>query len=233
MEGPLVSVVIAVRNGERFLATAIESVLAQTYHPLEFIVVDGQSSDGTALIAQSFAQVSYILESGSPTVGHGRNLGIDRARGEFISFNSHDDLWLPDKLATQVDYLLQHREVQYTITRLKFFLEPGCFPPSGFRPDWLTGDHPGRIPETMLARRSVFDRIGRFDPNLIVAEDVDWFSRASDQNISMAVIPQVLLHKRLHDSNLSLNPQAGQRDLLMALRQSVARKKGRHAESNS
>lgn len=224
MNRPLVSVVLAVKNGERFLGQAIESVLAQDYRPIELIVVDGQSVDDTARIANSFNQVRYIYENGVPGVSHGRNLGIDAAQGEFIAFNSHDDLWVPNKLTVQVKHLLEHPEIQYSITRLRFFLERGCRMPTGFRRELFVGDHVGRIPETMLARKGLFDVIGQFDPSLRLSEDVDWFARAEDHDVPMAIIQQVSVHKRVHDTNMSLNASPGYRDLLRALRRSIGRK---------
>ena len=97
MANPLVTVIIIVRNGERFLEQAIQSVLAQTYNPLELIVVDGRSQDRTAQIAQSFAEVRYVQQI-NKGVSDAYNLGIAEATGELIAFLSHDDLWTSDKL---------------------------------------------------------------------------------------------------------------------------------------
>jgi len=81
MARPLVSVILPVKNGERFLAQAINSVLDQDYHPLEIVVVDGQSTDGSAAIAQSFDLVRYVCQQGELGLGRARNLGIEAARG--------------------------------------------------------------------------------------------------------------------------------------------------------
>ena len=133
MARPLVSVILPVKNGERFLAQAINSVLEQDYRPLEIVVVDGQSTDASAAIAQSFELVRYVFQQGELGLGRARNLGIEAARGELIAFINSDDLWAPHKLSVQVDYLARHPEVQFTITRASFFLEPGCDIPPGFR----------------------------------------------------------------------------------------------------
>jgi glycosyltransferase involved in cell wall biosynthesis len=134
MANPLVSVIVAVKNGERFLASAINSVLLeQDYRPIEMIVVDGQSTDRTAQIAQSFAQVRYIHQV-NKGVFDAYNVGIDAAKGELVAFLSRDDLWTPDKLSVQVSYLMDHPKIQYTIAKAKFFLEPGHSPPSGLWP---------------------------------------------------------------------------------------------------
>ena len=79
MTGPLVSVIIAVKNGERYLTSAIKSVLNQDYHPVEIIVVDGQSEDRTAQIAKSFGQVRYILQV-NKGISDGYNVGINVAK---------------------------------------------------------------------------------------------------------------------------------------------------------
>jgi glycosyltransferase involved in cell wall biosynthesis len=231
MGNPLVSVIIAVKNGERFLASALNSVLEQDYRPIEMIVVDGQSTDKTAQIAQSFAQVRYIQQV-NKGVSDAYNVGIDAAKGELVAFLSHDDLWTPDKLSVQVNYLIDHPKVQYTIAKVKFFLEPGHSPPSGFRKELLENDHIGRIMETLVVRKSLFDVIGKFRTDLTTAEDVDWYARANDQGIPMAIVPKVLLHKRVHDANLSLYTLENNRNLLKALRKSIKRKHGQASEKN-
>ena len=224
MNTPLVSVVIPVRNGERFLPFALDSVLAQEYRPLETIVIDGSSTDRTADVARSFAHVRLHNQTGKG-IANAWNDGIAAAKGEFVAFLSHDDLWTPDKLRMQVQYLLDHPDIQYVIARVKFFLEPGFHIPAGFRKELLQQDRVGRIMETLVARKSLFDAVGKFNPQLSTAEDVDWFVRAHDCGIPMAIIPKVLLHKRIHDANISLNVPENNRNLLQALKQSIDRKR--------
>lgn len=228
MNEPLVTVIIPVKNGERFLASAITSVLKQDYPPLEIIVVDGQSVDGTAQIAKSFKQVRYIYQEKDPNIANARNLGIKVAQGDLIAFISHDDLWTPNKLRLQVDYLIRHPGIQYTITKVRFFLEPGCSIPVGFRKELLEKDHIGPMPETLVVRKSLFDLIGGFNPELKLLEDNDWFSRARDNHIPMAVIPELLVYKRVHDTNVSLYTSVGHqinRELLRVARRSIDRKR--------
>jgi glycosyltransferase involved in cell wall biosynthesis len=221
----LVSVIIPVKNGERFLAEAINSVLEQDYRPLEIIVVDGRSVDRSREIAGSFELVRIISQVGRG-LADAWNVGIDAAKGDFIAFLSHDDLWVPNKLSIQVSHMLEHPEIQYTITKVKFFAQPGLPIPPGFRTRLLEGEHTGRVPETLVVRRSVFDAVGRFDVSLRVSPDVDWFARAKDQNIEMAIIPELLLLKRVHDANLLFaSVDDSHRDLLRAVRRSILRQK--------
>ena len=229
---PLVSVIIPVKNGERFLAAAIQSVLDQDYARVELIVVDGQSDDRTAQIAQSFTQVRYLFQQGDPGVAAARNLGIAAAQGELVAFISHDDLWARNKLSVQVAQMVEQPELQYTITRVKFFLEPGCACPPGFRKELVEGDHVGVMPETLVARKSLFDQIGGFDPEFIIGEDNDWFVRAQDNHVPSAIIPQVLTYKRVHETNISLNPSnvdKFSREMLKIAQRSIDRKRGQSA----
>jgi len=153
------------------------------------------------------------------------NLGIAAARGELLAFLSHDDVWMPRKLSAQVSYLQNHPDVQYTIALVKYFLEPGHRIPSGFKTDLLERAHIGRIIETLVARKCLFDRIGVFDGAMTLAEDADWYARANDEQVPMAIIPEVLLHKRVHNSNASSDAQTSNHELLKALKRSIDRKK--------
>lgn len=218
----LVSVILIVRNGERYLAAAIDSVINSDYRPLEIIVVDGKSTDRTAEIAKSFEPVRYFYQVNQGSAD-AFNVGIEAAKGEFIAFISHDDLWTPNKLSIQVKHLISHPEIQYTIANFRYFLEPGCPVPHGFKKELFDNDHVGRILETLVARKSLFDSIGTFNTGFAVAADVDWFARAKDQNIAMALLPEVLLYKRVHDTNASSNAQANNRELLKILQQSISR----------
>jgi glycosyltransferase involved in cell wall biosynthesis len=224
MNSHLVSIIIVVRNGDRYLGNAIESVLAQSYRDYEIIVVDGNSTDNTEKIAKSYDRVRLIRQTGEG-IADAYNLGIDLSEGEFIAFLSHDDLWTQDKLTLQINYLLEHSEVQYIVGRVKFFLEEGHAIPPGFREELLTGDRVAYIMETLVARKSLFDKIGKLNPNFTVAEDVDWFARANDLKVPKAAIDRVLLHKRVHNTNLSLTSSVNNQNLLKLLKQSIERKR--------
>ena len=145
--------------------------------------------------------------------------------GEFVAFISHDDVWSAGKLEQQVQFLRENPRVQYVTGRVKFFVEPGCPLPDGFRKELLDGDHVGHIMETLVARRTAFDRVGLFDCALTTAEDVDWFSRARQMGILAAVTPAVVLYKRIHGGNSSLNVAENNANLLRVLRNGVARKR--------
>lgn len=221
---PLVSAIIPVFNGERFLADTIRSVLSQTYRPIEIIVVDDGSTDGTAGIAMSFKEVRYVRQNNQ---GHGmaKNNGIAAARGELIAFLDADDLWTPDKLSVQAGHMMTNSEIGYTIARMRVFLDPGIEWPAWLNRPHYMSDPPGYVPGTLVARRAVFERIGVFNTSYRHGNDSDWFFRAKDAGIPMAIMPEILLHKRIHSSNLSHEVPLMTTELLRTVRASILRQK--------
>jgi glycosyltransferase involved in cell wall biosynthesis len=114
MRAPQISVILIFLNAAEFISEAIESVLRQTYRDWELILVDDGSIDASTKIARGHArrvrQISYVDHPGHANRGMSasRNLGLTRARGEFIAFIDADDLWLPCKLIEQAALLSQH-----------------------------------------------------------------------------------------------------------------------------
>jgi glycosyltransferase involved in cell wall biosynthesis len=219
-----VTAAIVVRNGERFLAGALQSIVRQTRPPDEVLLIDGQSTDRTAEIAQSFPGVRYLLQ---PDLGiaNARNLALAAATGDFIAFLDADDAWTADKLAVQLAYMLDRPTLLYTTTWLNHFYDPDCPPRPGYRPEGFEQGIEGRFPGTMLARRAVFDQVGPFNPAYALAFEVDWFARAQDAGIPSAVIETVLLYKRIHAQNNSIQREKYRQEWFAVMRQSLLRKR--------
>ena len=218
------TVIVIVHNGERYLGEALRSIQAQSYRPREIIVVDGQSTDRTAEIARAFPGVRYLMQL-DRGISNAYNTGIVHARGELTAFLSHDDLWTPDKLAVQVSYLQAHPECQYTVCRIRYFLEAGLAPPPGFRMELLDQEPVAYIMETLVARRSLFAQVGLHASDFATAGDVDWFARVFDAGQVGHVCNQVLVSKRVHNTNTSLTDHDNSRQLLLAIRRSLQRKR--------
>ena len=221
---PLVSVIIPVYNGARYLRAALESVFAQTYRSFEVIVVDDGSVDDSGLIAQSFPEVRYIHQTNCG-VAAARNHGIEAAQGEFFAFLDQDDLWTPDKLRLQIEYLLSHPEVGYTLTQQKFFLDQGATLPAWFRKELFDSIHTGWVLGTLVVRRTTFEQVGNFVTGYSAANDSDWFFRAKAAAIPMAVVPELLLLKRIHETNDSARAKEILSELLKVVKTSLDRQR--------
>lgn len=106
----MVSIITPCYNAERYISETINSVLKQTYDDWEMIIVDDCSTDNSATIIQGYAKkdnrIKYLktsAPSGSPAIP--RNIGLDNAKGEYVAFLDADDLWLPDKLKLQIEFM--------------------------------------------------------------------------------------------------------------------------------
>jgi glycosyltransferase involved in cell wall biosynthesis len=223
VNAPSVSVVIAVFDGERFLAEAIASAQAQTYPPLEVIVVDDGSSDGGAELAAPLG--TRVLRRPHRGVSAARNTGIAAARGDLIAFLDADDRWPVERLALQVKCFIRRPELGFVLGRARLFLDPGSP-----RPDWFTDDLAAgesvlaRL--TLVARRELFDRLGGFDESIDICEDLDWLVRGREAEVPYEVLDDVVLEYRVHDRNAGLSRRSDlERGLLRTLQSSIRRRR--------
>lgn len=221
---PSVSVIVPVYKGERFLAEALESVAAQTYAPLETIVVDDGSPDRSAEIAAGRAGVQVVRQA-NQGVAAARNAGLAVARGELVAFLDQDDQWLPQKLALQVDHLRTHADVAVVLTHMELVLVEGTPRPPWFRPNWLSEPQQGFTPSVWLVRREAFELVGQFDTGYEVACDSDWLARAKDAGLRQAMLADVLVRWRVHGANGSYDQDAMRREMLSMVRRSAARQR--------
>lgn len=195
---PLVSCIIPVYNGERFLAAAVDSVLAQTRQPVEIIIVDDGSTDGTPGVIAGYGDRVRSIRQENAGPAAARNAGIALATGAVIGFLDADDLWLPHKLAVQMAELTRSPETMICLARMMHFRESAA-------PGGPVAEAPGGSFSTctMLVRAPVFGQIGGFDPRLRSAEDTEWFCRVMAGGIRYTVLPDILIRRRLHDRNLT------------------------------
>ena len=226
---PLVSVVVPVYNGEAYLGQALDSIFSQTYRALDVIVVDDGSTDGTADTAGRYGDRVTLMQQANAGPASARNSGILRARGELLAFLDADDVWLPDKLRTQVDYLAAHPESMCVATRIRHIVESDAAEYVRHREDWLEGSQASRLFSALLIRRSLFDLVGLLDPKFRFGEDVDWLARLDNHHVSVDPIDQVLVRKRVHRDNVSNLAKPMHTDTLRALRQAIRRRRQKTA----
>jgi glycosyltransferase involved in cell wall biosynthesis len=216
---PLVSVVIPVFNGERFLREAVESVLAQKYAPLEIIMVDDGSTDGTADVARSLPETVRYLHQSNQGPAAARNRGIEHAQGSLIAFADADDLWPEDKLALQLPYLMRDPAAEIVMGRIQQVLlsETGAenFAEPAFSVNLGSA----------IIRKSVFERVGLFDETMRYSEDVDWFMRAREGGAAIVTIDAVTLLYRQHDQNMTRGKSTSELNVLKALKRSLDRRR--------
>ncbi len=224
MKEYLVSIIMVTKNSERFLLSAIDSVLEQHYEPMEIIVVDGDSTDRTAEIAKSVEGVRYF-DQPNHGLANARNFAIQVARGDFLAFLDSNDVWAPHKLHTQVEYLIAHSQCEATVTWLTHILEPGYnhvhYAKQRYHEDGLIG----YTPSSLVARSQLFTKVGLFDPSFSVGCDADWFARLLDSKLPIAIIPEFLLSKRVHNANLSRDIVRNRKEIMLLLQNSISRKR--------
>lgn len=219
-----VSVILVVRNGAEYIADALASVARSHRMPRETLVIDGGSTDATADVVARFPWATLVPQV-SRGIASAYNEGVACARGALVAFISHDDIWMDRKLDRQVAHLEAHPEAECCVTLVQHEMIPGMLPPPGFRTELLERPVPGMIMECLVARRSVFERVGAFDPSFATGEDTDWYARARDMGVRIDIIPETMVRKRVHGTNASLGDPGNSALLLRALRRSVERKR--------
>lgn len=208
--GPRVSVIIPARDAAHFLPNALRSVETQGVAGLEVWVVDDGSTDGTRDLVNNWTpRVNYLYQAPTGPAA-ARNAGIRQATGEYVAFLDADDIWLPEKLSRQLAALDASPEAAMCVTgyvemqadgRTKSYVEHqrrlhrGCLLKNLFLRGRLC------LP-SVVARRSLFERVGLFEESLYIAEDWNlWLRVAANERVLLIPDPLVLL--RRHQTNVT------------------------------
>jgi glycosyltransferase involved in cell wall biosynthesis len=204
MDRDVISCVIPVYNGERFLAEALDSVLEQTRPPEEVIVVDDGSTDGTPEVAARYAGRVTCLRQDNAGHEVARNRGVASSRGDLIAFLDADDLWHPEKLAKQAARFEANPDLDVSTTLIRNFWMPELRDEElALRDHPLSRDLPGYMPSALAVRRTAFDRFGLFDGTLPHKALVAWLVRATRGGAALECVHEVLTFRRIHESNMS------------------------------
>jgi glycosyltransferase involved in cell wall biosynthesis len=220
-----VSVVIPAFNAARYIAEAVESVLAQTVPPAEIIVSDDGSTDETAAVVRRFGDRVRWHAGSNAGAGTARNRGVALARGELLAFLDADDLWTPDKSARQLRAFAENPTLAMVFGHVRQFHSPEL-------PDEVkrqieipvevsAGTHAG----TMMIRADAFRRVGEFRSDLRVGEFIDWYARARQLGVAGLMLPDVVMLRRLHATSLGTAARAHQRDYVRLLRDKLRRER--------
>src|SRR5579864_4035829 len=211
----IISVVIPAHNCGRFVAEAIDSVLAQTRPPEEIIVVDDGSTDDTReRVAPYVDRVRYIHQRNGG-VASARNAGIRAARGSHIAFLDGDDRWLPHKLEKQLQALAANPGAQWVHADMLFWDdETGALTPSPpYGRERFVGScyreffwWCGVNTSTVVVSRRCLDEVGIFDEHIPGrwGEDLELWLRIV-RKFPLIYVPEPLIHYRRHGTNATGN----------------------------
>lgn len=203
---PKVSIIIPVYNGSNYLKEAIKSALTQTYKNLEILVInDGSRDNGkTAKIAKSFLPRIRYFEKENGGVASALNFGIKKMKGEYFSWLSHDDVYLPDKIAFQMEFMKNcpRKTVLYSNFELinakgrhlrMFKFKP---PPANFI--YYLIDEKFINGCTILVPKKALKIAGLFNENLNNVPDYEMWFRLMNKDYEFRHVPKVLVKSRVH-----------------------------------
>ena len=207
---PNVSVIIPTYNRANFLREAVASVLEQTEKNFELIIVDDGSNDETEDVVRSFNDERIVFvrieHSG---VSKARNVGVARSCGEWVAFLDSDDLWLPKKLSTQLDFFQKNPQVVICQTE-EIWVRNGV----RVNPHKKHKKQSGWIfeqclslcivsPSAVMIKKRVFDELGGFDESLPACEDYDLWLRAALRYEIFTMSEALIIKRGGHDDQLS------------------------------
>ncbi len=216
---PLFSVIVPVYNGERTLAATLQSVFALGYEPMEVVVVDDGSTDGTAGVAKAFGDTLRYIHQENAGPAAARNRGLNEARGEVVGFLDADDCWTPAVVQNALPALLAGNDIDIVQGRIQ---EVGgshdALKPSGPPYAYLNLG-------SAVFRRGVFDQVGPFDDTMRRCEDYDWFLRAYDRRVRKLRIDEVMLLYRRHAGSLTHGRTIHEIDMTRAHKKAAERRR--------
>jgi len=222
--GRLISVIIPVYNCENYLPEAIESVLAQTYHPIEVVVVDDDSTDNSANIARSYGSlVKYCFQVNKGT-GAARNKGVELAQGNYLAFLDQDDLWVRHKLTLQMTAFQSNITLDVVFGYVEQFYSPDVCEEARERASIPNKIMPGIHVGTMLITRDAFRRVDPFGTNFEIAEFVDWYLRATESGLGKQMLPDVLMRRRVHKANQGISKLKHRAEYVQVLKAALDRR---------
>ena len=213
---PLVTVLMPVYNGEKYLGEAIESILNQTFIDFEFLIIDDGSTDSSVDITKSYDDDRIRLIINQKNLGQSATLnkGIDLAVGKYIARMDQDDVSFARRLQRQVQFLKKNphicvvgswvdRHDEYNRTKGRIKLPMNKVHECGF---WIFGygenvfSHP-----TVMFRTKEIVALGGYEEDYDIAQDVDLWFRAAERGFRFTNIPEVLLSYRIHSGQGSKN----------------------------
>jgi glycosyltransferase involved in cell wall biosynthesis len=220
----VIAVVIPAHDSAGFIGGAIASVRSQGSMPLEVVVVDDGSTDGTADVARSCGEDVRVLRQPNQGPAAARNAGVRATTAEYIAFLDADDFWPPGRLVALHARLASDPSLRMAIGRTQLLVEGRDEEGSA---TLLESGSPWHAPVfgSTLIRREAFEVVGPLDSALEPAEDMDWFIRARERDLPTVVLAETTLLYRLHGASLTSGADPIRRNMLLALKRSLDRRR--------
>jgi glycosyltransferase involved in cell wall biosynthesis len=204
MTQALISCIVPVYNGSRYLGETLDSIAAQTYKQVEVIVIDDGSTDLSAEIARQHSTSARVYSQANAGPAAARNTGISHANGEFLAFLDADDIWHSEKLQRQMNRLVEQRELGFCVTHVENFWIPELrAEQERFEGSRMTEPLPGYSGSTLLVRSDAFNVVGKFCESMSHTSEPDWFLRAGKVGVLGELLSDVLVRRRIHHTNRS------------------------------
>ncbi len=210
---PKVSIIIPVYNGEKYVSLAIDSALRQTYDNLEIIVVNDGSKDKTDKICKSYGNKIKYIKKENGGVSTALNVGIENMTGEYFSWLSHDDLYYPEKIQTEIDYLkwknlIGSNTILYsnydTMKANGELLGNIVFDSEKLNKDSAFSLLKGAINGlSLLIPKKAFNEVGKFDENLRCVQDYQLWFEMIKKGYNFIHIPHTLVVTRIHEKSVT------------------------------
>ena len=206
----MISVVMSVYNGSKFLKFAIKSILDQTFTDFEFIIVNDRSTDSSRSIIEAFRDKRIRIIDNIKNIGLTKslNVGIEQAKGEYIARMDADDISLNSRLSTQYGFLNKYNEFGVVGSSVNIINDRGKVESSKYRPKreedikfYLIKNNPF-IHSSVLIRKECFDTLGYYDESYTYSQDYELWSRFSVK-YKMFNFGKIFHHWRRHPGGIS------------------------------
>jgi glycosyltransferase involved in cell wall biosynthesis len=227
---PVISVILPLYNGERFVEGAVRSILQQSVGCFQIIAVDDAGKEPTLARVEAMRhwieagghRLDVVLQASNSGIAAARNAGAAIAQGQYVSWLDQDDLWPAERTAILLN-ALQVSGAEVARGRMRFIdLAPEVERP-WVRDHWFSGDHPGYVLGALLCRTEVLAYTGPLTETMREGggDDVDWFMRLRHCQVSVAEVDEVTVVRQIHEANQS--GRASQSELLAAVRAHLQR----------
>lgn len=202
-----VSIVLPTYNGKKYLKQSIESILAQTYSDWELILIDDCSTDGTFTIVDQYAEsdcrICAIHNVENKKLPASLNIGFSIAKGEYLTWTSDDNLYMPDALEKMVEYLESHNNIYMVQANMYLIDEKGSI--IGQLETYSNKEMylNNCVGACFMYRKEVRDKIGDYDIDSFCVEDYDYWLRVLDEFEEIVPINKFLYMYRIHKDSLT------------------------------